>query len=137
MHTSDLAPELYWLTLTVLMTALMWVPYVVNRVIEQGVGRVLWDPAGTTKTKVGWAERMMRAHTYAVENLVVFAPLVLTLKLAGISNEFTVAACATYFFARLAHYLIFTLGIPLLRIPTFAVGVTAQLVLASTLLGWA
>ena len=79
---------------------------------------------------------MMRAHLNAVENLVIFAPLVLMLASTEISTPLTAGACRVYFFARAAHYLIFTFGIPMLRIPAFAVGVTAQLILACVLLGW-
>ena len=37
-----LSRELYWLVLTLLMTALMWVPYIGNRLREQGVLNALW-----------------------------------------------------------------------------------------------
>jgi len=33
----------------------------------------------------------------------------------GISSETTVLACTVYFWARLAHYLVYTAGIPWLR----------------------
>ena len=33
--------ELYWLTLTALMTALFWVPYVLNRMVVSGLGGTL------------------------------------------------------------------------------------------------
>jgi uncharacterized MAPEG superfamily protein len=78
---------------------------------------------------------MMHAHQNAVENLVIFAPLVLALQMAGISSSTTVTACVVYFFARLAHYVVFTLGIPVVRVLTFAVGVAAQITLALTPLG--
>ena len=68
MSTETLTPDLYWLTLTVLMTALMWVPYVINRMLEQGIGCAIWDPQGITKTEITWAERMMRAHKNSLEN---------------------------------------------------------------------
>ncbi len=132
-HT--LAPELYWLTLTVLVTALMWVPYILNRLAEQGPLKALWDPQGETATRVHWAERMMRAHQNAVENLVIFAPLALSVQLAGVGSQLTANAAMVYFVARLAHYLVFTLGLPVVRILAFAAGVAAQLVLALTLLG--
>ncbi len=135
MQTHSLSPELYWLTLTVLMTGLMWVPYILNRLREQGPLTALWDPRGETATRVHWADRMMRAHQNAVENLVIFAPLVLALQLAGISSSITVTACMVYFFARLTHYTVFTLGVPVIRILAFATGVVAQVVLALTLLG--
>lgn len=137
MQTNTLSPELYWLTLTVLMTGLMWVPYILNRLMEQGPLAALWDPQGETATRVCWAERMMRAHQNAVENLVIFAPLVLTLQFAGITTPVTVTACMVYFFARLTHYVVFTLGVPVVRILAFATGVVAQLTLALALLGLA
>ncbi len=127
--------ELYWLTLTVLMTALMWLPYIINRMLEQGIGFAMWDPQGETKTDVIWAERMTRAHKNAVENLIIFAPLVLTLQLTDLSNELTALACIMYFFSRLTHYIVFSLGIPLLRIFAFMISVVAQFILAFTLLG--
>lgn len=126
--------ELFWLTLTVLMTSLMWLPYIANRMREQGLGNILWNAQGNPQTQVIWAERNMRAHQNAVENLVIFAPLVLTLQVAGISNQTTAIACTVYFFARAAHYVAFSLGVPGLRIPTFAVGVACQIVLALALL---
>lgn len=135
MQTHALSPELYWLTITVLMTGLMWVPYILNRLAEKGALKAIWDPQGDTTTLVPWADRMMRAHQNAVENLVIFAPLVLALQIAGISSTATVSACVVYFSARLAHYIVFTLGIPLVRVLAFAAGVAAQVTLALALLG--
>lgn len=135
MPINTLTPELYWLTLTVLMTGLMWVPYILNRMLEQGIIFAMWDPQGETKTNIAWAERMARAHSNAVENLIIFAPLVLTLHAVDLHTELTAIACTVYFFARLTHYIVFSLAIPLSRVLVFMVSVTAQLVLAFTLLG--
>ena len=63
------------------------------------------------------------------------AELVLALQVAGISNAATINAGMVYFFARLAHYIVFTLGIPVVRVLAFAAGVAAQVTLALTLLG--
>lgn len=41
MPTETLATELYWLTITTLMTGLMWLPYILNRMIEQGAGTAI------------------------------------------------------------------------------------------------
>jgi uncharacterized MAPEG superfamily protein len=135
MPTETLTTELYWLTLTVLMTALMWVPYIINRMVEQGMGFAIWDPQGETKTERAWAERMARAHKNAVENLIIFAPLVLTLHLTHLNNELTALACMMYFFSRLTHYIVFSFGIPVIRVLIFMVSAVAQLILAFTLLG--
>lgn len=131
-----LSTEFYWLTLTILMTALFWIPYILNRMLEQGIFSALWDPHGDTNTKQAWAKRMMQAHANAVENLVLFAPLVILIQLTGLNSTITAKACMVYFFARLVHYLVFTFAVPILRIVTFLVGFGAQVVLAMSLLGW-
>ncbi len=130
-----LTAELFWLAMTVLMTALFWVPYILNRMKEQGVWNALWDPQGHTKAEAPWAQRMMRAHENAVENLVIFTPLVLALHMTGLSTSATAGACMVYFCARAAHFVLFTFAIPLLRVVTFLVGFFAQMVLGLTLLG--
>ena len=135
MPIETITTELYWLTLTVLMTGLMWLPYIINRIVEQGAGFALWDPQGETKTQIAWAERMTRAHKNAVENLIIFAPLVLTVQLAHLNNELTALACMVYFFSRLTHYIVFSFGIPVIRVLAFMVSVVAQLILAFILLG--
>lgn len=130
-----LTNEVYWLVLTVLMTALLWIPYILNRMLEQGIGAALWDPYGHTETRKAWADRMMKAHGNAVENLVVFAPLVILIQMFSLNNDTTAMACMVYFFARLLHYICFTLAVPVLRIIMFATGFFMQLILAFTLLG--
>lgn len=135
MATETLTTELYWLTATTLMTGLMWVPYIINRMIEQGIGVAIWDPQGETQTQMAWAERMARAHKNAVENLIIFAPLVLTLHLTHLNNELTALACMIFFFSRLTHYIVFSFGVPVIRVLTFMVSVVALLILAFTILG--
>jgi len=41
-----------------------------------------------------------------------------------------VLACAVYFWSRVAHLIVYTLGIPVLRTLAFTVGFIAQAVLA-------
>lgn len=122
--------ELFWLTLTVIMTGLMWLPYVLNRCQVRGLGGAMANPSRADKPQSEWANRMMFAHDNAVENLIIFAPLVLILNAADYSTKWTVMACAVYFWARLAHLLVYTFGVPVLRTLTFAVGFLAQVVLA-------
>jgi len=126
--------ELHWLLLAVLMTSLMWVPYIINRMRELGVMAALWDRFGHTEADAAWANRMTRAHENAVENLVVFAPLVLLVVMTNSGNAVTLLAVQVYFFARLAHYIVFTLAIPLLRVVSFLAGFFAQMMLVVSLL---
>ena len=44
-------------------------------------------------------------------------------------------ACAVYFWARLAHVIVYTMGVPVLRTLAFAVGFAAQAALALAVFG--
>ena len=133
MHPA-MTTELYWMVMTVLMTAVIFVPYILNRMKEHGIGPAVWNPQPDKQPKAQWAERLMRAHANAVENLVIFAPLVLALQVRGISTTATATACMVYFFARAAHIVFYTFAVPLLRTVVFIVGVACQMTLAFTLL---
>jgi uncharacterized MAPEG superfamily protein len=125
-----MTPELFWLTLTVILTGLLWVPYILNRVAVRGLLGTLANPSRNDKPHALWATRLMFAHDNAVENLVVFAPLVLILAELDYSTKWTVWACAVYFWARVAHLIVYTLGLPVFRTLAFTVGFLAQAVLA-------
>ena len=127
--------ELLWLTFTVILTGLMWVPYILDRIMVRGLMGAMANPSRTDKPQSPWAMRLYFAHTNAVENLVVFATLVLILDSLGHSTESTVIACAVYFWARLAHAIVYTMGVPVLRTLAFAVGFVAQVVLAIAVFG--
>ncbi len=131
-----LPPELFWLTMTALMTAFFWIPYILNRIVEDGVWAALKNPEPDAHARAAWANRMQAGHTNAVENFVVFAPLAVAVHVTDMGTSLTALAAATYFFARLAHILIYTFGIPLLRTTAFVIGFGAQVILGFTLLGF-
>jgi uncharacterized MAPEG superfamily protein len=110
--------ELMSLTWVVALTAVMWVPYIFNTIMVQGLVDAVGYP-DNPKPLAPWAARMKKAHYNAVENLVVFATLVLTLNAVGVSNETTVLACNIFFWARLVHLIVYTFGIPWLRTLSF------------------
>jgi uncharacterized MAPEG superfamily protein len=122
--------ELFWLSLTVILTGLLWVPYILNRCQVRGLSGAMANPSRSDKPHAEWATRLMFAHDNAVENLVIFAPLVLILNAADYSTTWTVLACAVYFWARVAHLIVYTLGLPVFRTLAFTVGFLAQAVLA-------
>jgi len=127
--------ELFWLTLTVILTGLLWVPYIINRSQVRGLTGAMANPSRTDKPHAAWATRLMFAHDNAVENLVIFAPLVLILNATDYSTKWTALACAVYFWARLAHVIVYTLGLPVFRTLAFTVAFLAQAVLALAVFG--
>jgi len=126
----NISGDIYWLVLTVVMTGLFWVPYILNRMKEHGFFPAIWNPEPDTRPRAQWAERMMRAHSNAVENLVIFAPLVLCASFLNLNSSLTLLSCKIYFFSRLAHFVLYTLRVPLLRTVCFLIGVAAQMAIA-------
>jgi len=126
--------EIFWLAITAMMTGLFFVPYVLDRLAVRGIMGTLANPSTDDKPLHAWAQRAQRAHYNAVENLVVFVALVAAAQLAGVSNQLTVLGCVLYFWARLAHYIIYTLGIPGLRTLSFVVGVVGEVLIAIALI---
>jgi len=127
--------ELQWLTWTVILTGVLWVPYILDRIMVRGLMGAMANPSPADKPQSPWAQRLQKAHLNAVENLVIFATLVLTLNVLHHSTESTVLACAVYFWARLVHAVVFMLGIPVVRTLAFAVGFAAQVALVLAVFG--
>jgi len=127
--------ELLWLTLTIILTGLMWVPYIVDRAKVRGLMGCMANPSRNDKAQSAWAQRLYFAHSNAVENLIIFAPLVLILDAQGHSTEGTVIACAVYFWSRLVHAIVYTMGVPVVRTLAFTVGFLAQAALVLAVFG--
>lgn len=125
--------ELNYLLMVTVLTSLLWVPYILNRLTVRGIADTVGYPENP-KPQARWAQRLQAAHGNAVENLVVFAALVLIADATGISNEATVLACAVYFWARLAHAAVYAFGIAWLRTLAFTAGFASQMTLAWQLL---
>jgi uncharacterized MAPEG superfamily protein len=121
--------ELFYLALAATLTALIWVPYILDRIMVGGLMDAVGYPA-TPKPQSAWAQRMMKAHYNSIENLAVFAALVLVANAAGISNAAIGTAAMLYFWARVVHLLAYTFAVPWVRTLAFAVGWVAQMVVA-------
>ena len=121
--------ELLWLTWTTILTGLIWLPYVGDRMMVRGLLDTVGYPE-TPKPASPWAGRMKAAHFNAIENLAVFATLVLVANAAGISNEATVFAAALYFWSRVVHLVAYTLAWPWVRTLGFTGGFVAQAIFA-------
>jgi uncharacterized MAPEG superfamily protein len=111
------------------LTGLFWIPYILDRINVRGMWATLDNPKPNDKPQSPWAMRLYFAHTNTVENLAVFAPLVLILDSLNISTQVTVIACDVFFWSRLAYAIVYTIGVPVLRTLAFTVGFICQVVL--------
>lgn len=132
-----ISPEVYWLALTAVMTALLWIPYILQLLVQMGPVGAMMDGEGTHPHAANWAIRAKKAHYNAIENLAVFAPLVLIVEVMETGDGLTWTAAQIFFFARLAHYVIYTFGWPVIRTVAFLVGFGCQLTFALRIFGLA
>lgn len=124
-----LSTELFYLASTAGLTGILWLGYILNRIIETGVTQTLSNPNPEAVPKAGWALRMIRAHRNAVENLTVFSALVIVVELAQLNTDVTSLSAMIFFYARLAHAIIYTMGVPVVRTLAFMVGFLCQAIM--------
>ena len=129
-----------YLGLSGLLTVLLWTPYILARLFVWGLPTFLSNypdgfPAQQPEPPL-WAQRAQRAHLNLVETLPAFAAVVLAVGLLkGEAAGATVALWAqVFFFARLGHALVYTLGVPYLRTPVYLVSWAAVLMIGAQVL---
>ncbi len=125
--------ELFYLALVTALTGVLWLPYILDRVGVRGLMDAVGYP-DNPKPQSAWAQRLMKAHANAVENLVVFATLVLVAHAAGVTSAAIGTAAVVYFWARVVHAVGYTLAVPWVRTLSFTVGFLAQATIAWQLL---
>jgi len=121
--------ELKYLAVVTLFTGLIWVPYILNTISVRGMMEAVGYPENP-RPIAAWAARMKLGHSNAVENLVIFAGLVLVAHAAGVTNQITALASAIYFWARVVHLVSYTFAIPWIRTLAFAIGFGCQMTFA-------
>lgn len=114
--------ELTYLALTAILTAALWIPYVVCQVTNNGFlsAENYRDPK--PRAVPLWGERANRAHINAVESFAPFAALVIVAVLMRATSEMTALWAMLFFWIRLAHAVVYILGIPVVRTVIFVAG---------------
>ena len=117
--------ELTYLAMTALLTAALWIPYIVAQVMTNGFlsGENYVDP--TPRPVPLWGQRANRAQLNAVEAFAPFAALVLIAHVAGKENAMTAFWTLAFFWLRLAHAVVFLFAVPFIRTLVFTLGFVA------------
>ena len=110
-----MTPELFWLTMTALLAATMWVPFIVG-VNATGMPLPSENRPPDPSHAKPWVHRAWRAHLNLLEQFLPFAVIVLIAHLAGISTPVTTAAAAAFFGIRLVHATWMIAGLPVLPV---------------------
>ena len=85
--------------------------------------------------KKAFPARVTRLRDNMMEYLMLFAPVVLVANAIGISNDMTVLGAELFFYARLAHAVIYLAAIPLIRPLPFAIAWAGIIMIALQLFG--
>jgi uncharacterized MAPEG superfamily protein len=120
-----MSTDLKYLALTAMLTAALWIPYIVCQAMTNGVLQPsnYTDPA--PRPVPLWGKRADRAYLNAVETFAPFAALVVVAHLAGKANGMTAFWAMSYFWLRVAHAVVYWLGIPYVRTLIFTLGFVA------------
>ncbi len=115
-------PEMMLLVWTVALTVAQMLVAASGSASQYGVMPLFGNRDGLPAL-TGWAGRAYRAHHNMLENLVLFAALVLTAIVAGKTNSSTLLGAQLFFWARLAYAVIYVIGIPYLRTAAWLVSI--------------
>ena len=130
-----LTPDLYWLAATAIMTLLMWGPHIIRLILQEGLGPALMDGNHTLQVKPMWAKRSQKAHDNATATLPAFAVLVLVAHIVGADVEAVGQLAMIYFILRALHYLVYVLGLPIIRTTIYLISVGIQIMIAVYIFG--
>ena len=111
-----------------MLAVLLWTPYILARVFVWGLPTFLNNypegfPAKAPEPPL-WAQRAQRAHLNMVETLPAFVAVVAAASFLGTTGDQAAligTLAQVFFFARIAHAVVYTLGIPFLRTPVYLV----------------
>jgi len=117
-----MSTDLKYLALTAILTATLWIPYVVSQVMTNGplTPPNYLDP--TPRPLPPWGKRADRTYINAVETFAPFAALVIAAHLTGKADAMTAFWATCFFWLRLAHAAVYLLAIPYVRTMIFTLG---------------
>src|SRR5580700_11248462 len=104
--------DLKYLAYTAILTAVLWIPYVVAQVATNGFLTPPNDVDPAPRPLPLWGKRADRAYLNAVECFAPFAALVIVAQIAGKANAMTAFWAMSFFWLRLAHAIGFWAAIP-------------------------
>ncbi len=118
-----MTPDLTYLVLAAVLAFVQVVIAVLGAMMQVGLPALAANREDAPAQFEGWAGRAVRAHRNMLENLVLFAILVLVAHVAGRANEMTALGALLFFYGRLAYAIIYLAGVPWLRTMAWAVSI--------------
>ena len=123
-----MTPELVYLVWSVALTVLLVLIATLGAMQQVGLPKLAGNREDMPEL-TGWAGRAQRAHHNMLENLVLFAVLVLTARALNVSNSLTVLGAQLFFWGRVAHAALYIAGVAWLRTAAWMVSVLGLLLI--------
>jgi uncharacterized MAPEG superfamily protein len=109
-----MTPELKYLVWSAVLTFVLVLISASGAQLQVGLETLAGNREDLPKIK-GWAGRAQRAHLNMLENMILFAILVLVAQAAGVRNGMTLLGAQLFFWGRVAHAVLYIAGIPWAR----------------------
>lgn len=117
--------ELMLLAWSVLLAFAQMLVAVGGHTLQVGLPALAGNREGIAQP-TGWAGRAQRAHRNMLENLVLFAALVLIAFVSNKTSSMTLLGAQLFFWARLVYAFVYLAGIPWLRTGVWLVSVVGM-----------
>src|SRR5262245_36413820 len=121
-------PELILLAWAVILTLAQMLVAATGAASQYGAVTLFYNREGLP-VLTGWAGRAYRAHHNMLENLVLFAALVLVCVISNKTNATTLLGAQLFFWGRLAYAVIYLAGIPFLRTAAWLVSIVGLILI--------
>jgi uncharacterized MAPEG superfamily protein len=128
-----MTPELWYLIWSAALTFILAVIAVTGATLQVGLPKLAGNREGLPEMS-GWVGRAQRAHRNMLESLILFAIVVFTAKLAGVSNAMTLLGAQLFFWGRIAHAILYIAGVPWARTAAWAVSIVGLILIFRQLL---
>ncbi len=116
-----LTTDLMYLAYTAMLSAALWIPYVVCQVKTNGPLQPANYVDPTVRPMPNWGTRAHRAYLNSVEVFGPFAALVIVGHLLGKGDAIGIWAMS-FFWIRVVHAIVYWLAIPYIRTIAFTLG---------------
>ena len=124
-----MTPELIYLVWSAVLTFVLMLIAVSGATLQVGLPTLAGNREGMPDM-TSWAGRAQRAHRNMLENLILFAILVLVAQAAGVRNGMTLLGAQLFFWGRVAHAVLYIAGIPWARTAAWVVSVVGLILIA-------
>lgn len=122
--------------LSAVWIAIAWVPYLLDRIMVRGLVGAMANPSPDLAPQSDWAVRAKAAHVVAIQAFSAFAPLAILAMIRIPEDGYPNILAMTFFIGIFAHYVIYAIGITLLRTLSFSLAALSTLALGLRVLGF-